>query len=160
MLSILAIIRGIYPNLSNTSMLKRKTFLFICYLIFRTYIKFWIVWKKSGVSWLKYLRNDSLWRKTQLLKRIAGLVLEDPSTINMLTGPKHYRSLQEITFILLFYHSDKDRARKRPFRSDRKVLNCFLSIIAILGGIYRNQTKCFYVKNNKLSDHMLLLEST
>ena len=35
-----------------------------------------------------------------------------------------------------------------------------LSIIAMLGGIYRNQTKCFYVKNNKLSDHMLLLEST
>ena len=61
---------------------------------------------------LKYFRNYSL-QKTWLGECIAGPVSEDPSAVNVLTCPKHCRSLQESIFIL-FYHSDIDRAVKSP----------------------------------------------
>ena len=45
---------------------------------------------------------------------MAGLVSEHPTAVHVLTGPKHYKSVQEGTFILLVHHSDVDRAGKRP----------------------------------------------
>ena len=55
-----------------------------------------------------------------LLKCIAGPVSEHPSAVNMLTGPKHYRSLQDSTFILLCHYSDIEKAGKHPSYSDLK----------------------------------------
>ena len=50
----------------------------------------------------------------RLLKFTAGPVSEHLSAVNILTGPKHGRSLQQITFIHFLQHFDKDRAGKRP----------------------------------------------
>ena len=60
----------------------------------------------------QYFRNYLL-RKTWLLKCITRPILERRLAVNVLTGPKRCRSLQESTLILPFYHSDIDRARKR-----------------------------------------------
>ena len=75
---------------------------------------------------LKYFRNYSL-RKMWLLKRIAGPFSEHPSGVNVLTGGKNCRSLQESTFILLFHHSDIDRTGKHPFLVRSKILGLLIS---------------------------------
>ena len=50
-----------------------------------------------------------------ILECIAGLVLEQTSAVNVLMGPKHSRSLQKGTFILLLHNSNMYRAGKCPF---------------------------------------------
>ena len=79
-----------------------KKFLSIIYCISRIYIKCWTFWRKTWVSYLKYFGNFSL-RKTWWLEWIAGPVSGHPLAVNVLTGPKHCRSLRESTFIILFF---------------------------------------------------------
>ena len=55
---------------------------------------------------------------------MAGLVSGQPSTFNVLIGPKHCGILQESTFILLAHHSDVDRAGKSDSLSDLKSYEC------------------------------------
>ena len=43
---------------------------------------------------------------------MTGPVSEHPLAVNVLTGPKHCRLLQESTFIVLFHSSEVHRARK------------------------------------------------
>ena len=50
----------------------------------------------------------------------AGPISENRSAVNVLTVHKHYASLQESSFILLFYYSVIDRAEKRSSLSDLK----------------------------------------
>ena len=45
----------------------------------------------------------------------TGLLSENPSAVNLLTGPTNCGNLQKRTFILRFNHSDIDRVRGRPF---------------------------------------------
>ena len=55
-----------------------------------------------------------------MLKCIAGLVSELPLAVNVLTGSKHCRTLQNRTFILRFDHFDLDWAGRCAFQSDLK----------------------------------------
>ena len=49
-----------------------------------------------------------------LLECITGPASEHPSAVNVLTGLKHWRSLQESTFIPFFHNFETDTAGKRP----------------------------------------------
>ena len=45
---------------------------------------------------------------------IPGPVSEHLWVVNVLTGPKHCRSLKQSTFTVLFFYCDIDRPRKCP----------------------------------------------
>ena len=99
-----------------------------------------------------------------MLECIASLASEYLSAINVLTGPKHYRTLQNRTFILRLHHADIYRAGKCRFQSDLKSQGCmlthFLQISVILSTkreTYSNQFKCAYLKNQKPFVDILIL---
>ena len=52
-------------------------------------------------------RNSGL-RKTFLLNRLKGPVLEHPSTFSVSTSPKHYWNLHSDTFVLFCHHPEKN----------------------------------------------------
>ena len=60
-----------------------------------------------------YFQNYSF-GKMLIFECVAGLLLEHPSEVKVLTGSKHCRSLQKQTFILRFHHSYLDKAGKGP----------------------------------------------
>ena len=51
-----------------------------------------------------YFRNYRL-SKTWLDQSLKSAVLENPPTVNMLKGPRHWRNLHDSTFIIFFHHS-------------------------------------------------------
>ena len=63
--------------------------------------------KKRKASELNYIKHYWL-RKTCLLKRLKGYVLEHPSKVNVFTSPKHCWNLNHSTFFLLCHHPIPD----------------------------------------------------
>ena len=111
MSSILAIILGIYHNQFKCIYFKnRKRFVDIV-LLFQNLRKILNILKKNlefhSLSISEFIHSENL-------ECIAGPVSEHPSAGNVLTAPKLCRSLRRSTFILLFHHSDIDRASERP----------------------------------------------
>ena len=78
--------------------LKNKT-LFLKYLLhFWNLHDFWPLWGKRWPSDLIYFRNYGVW-KMCLDKCLEIPILEHPSIVNMLKGPKHMGNLHDRTFI-------------------------------------------------------------
>ena len=102
-------------------------------------------------------------QKMWLLKCIKGPVLEHTLTVSVLTGPKHCWSPYGNTFILCFHQSKKNWFGKILCEL---VLKCYVyllthwlpmtSILLVISGIYRDQIKCNYLKNQKLFLEILL----
>ena len=160
---IIAIVRGIYNNRFKCIFLKNQKRFVDILLLFQNLHKILYFLKKSCASQLKHFRNYSL-QKTWMLECIASLASEYPSAINVLTGPKHYRTLQNRTFIRRLHHADIYRAGKCRFQSDLKsqgfMLTHFLQISVILSTkreTYSNQFKCAYLKNQKPFVDILIL---
>ena len=85
----------------NAFILKIKPFSWIFYSSFRMYMKFWMFSKKiepHSLTISQIIHSEKRW----LLKSIACYPSELLSAVNVLTGPKHYRSLQESTFYPAF----------------------------------------------------------
>ena len=52
---------------------------------------------------------------------------EHPLAVNVLMGPKHCRSYQESTSVLLFHRTGTDRAGKRPSLVRSEILGLFVN---------------------------------
>ena len=111
--SIPAIIWDFNPTNLNTFILTTKKFLWIFYCI-STSTENSEVFEKNLESHSLSISENYSHQKTLLHECLPCPVSEDLSGVNVLTGPKHCRSLQEMTFIVVFHYSDIDRARKLP----------------------------------------------
>ena len=69
------------------------------------------IFKKRWPSYLMYFRNYGP-RKTWLDKCLKGPVWEDPSTGNMVNGPKHWFNLNDSTFTIFVDHSEGNWVEK------------------------------------------------
>ena len=111
--------------------------------IFKICTKFETFRKKNWDSKLKYFR--SFWcRKRWILECVGGLVSEHHSAVNVLTSPKHCKSMQKRIFTQCFVNFNLDHAGKRCFYSYLKsqdyMLNHCLTMLAILTIITYNMT--------------------
>ena len=96
--------------------------------------------------------NFSL-QKSWILESIVGLVLDNHSSGNVLAGPNHCTSMENLTFILLFEHSATDKVRKDETLEnlqshDRMLSHCLpiLCILTTIGRNYSNQFKSIYLE--------------
>ena len=79
-------------------------------------------------------------------KCITRLLSENLLAVNVLTSPKRSLSLQKITFILLFLHSEPNCVKKSYFQSHLKFKDCLItrclettSILVVIETIYGYQ---------------------
>ena len=95
--------RCIYPK-------KKKIFRnFLC--IFHIYIKFWTFSKKKSLSWLMNFGKYGT-RKTWLDKWVTSPVWDDPSTSNIVNGPKHCFNLNVSIFSIFTGHCERNLVGK------------------------------------------------
>ena len=126
MVSILLIIRRIYPNQFKCSYLtnKKHSQFLAAFVKFTSDFK---ILKKRSASSVMHFQNYRL-RNKWLVKCFKSPVLEQPSTVNMIKCPKHCWNLHGGCFIILFHQSERTSVRKSlPF--------LMTSILFIIGTI-------------------------
>ena len=103
-----------------------------------------------------YFRTYGL-PKTLFVKRLKSDVLEDPSTSNMINGPKRFWNLGESTFTIFIGPCEDSPGWKSFSEWYAKSYDCLLThslpIIGILfltEPIYCNIFRCNYVRNERL----------
>ena len=95
-------------------------------------------------------------RKTWLGKRLKSPLSEDPSTSNMVNGPKHCWNLNDSTFTIFIDRCEENHALKIFCDWYWKSSDCFLthwlpmtSILFLTEAIYCNIFRCNYLRNEK-----------
>ena len=112
MTSILFLIKTIYCNIFRWNHLRNKKLFLHFYCIFEILIKFCIFPKQRWPSQMIYLWTYRP-HKTSLDNCLKSPVSEDPSTSNMVNGPKHCWNLNDTTFTIFIDPSeDKFRSKK------------------------------------------------
>ena len=93
---------------------KQKTFSEVFFCIFKTYIKFWIYFKKGRPESLINCRY-SRFRKTSLDKCLKSSVSEDPRTDDITNGLKDCCNLNESTFTIFINDGEGNCVGKSLF---------------------------------------------
>ena len=99
------------PNQFKCNYLKSKNIFWIFFFISKTYIKFWILWKKRWAAEIICFRKYRL-QKASLMKCLKSPVSEHLWAVNMLKAPKHCLNLHGSIFVIFFDHSERTWARK------------------------------------------------
>ena len=102
-------------------------------------------------------------RNTWLDKCLKSLFSEDPSTSNMVNGPKNSWNLNHSTFTIFIDYCEGNSGRKKLCERYAKSWNCFLthwllltSNIFLTEAIYCNMFICNYLRNEKLFQNFFL----
>ena len=99
------------PNQFKCNYLKSKNIFWIFFFISKTYIKFWILWKKRWAAEIICFRKYRL-QKASLMKCLKNPVSEHLWAVNMLKAPKHCLNLHCSTFVKCSHNSERKWARK------------------------------------------------
>ena len=116
------------PTNSSAIISISKTIFWIFFSVSGTYLKFWIISKKSWASELIFYWNYKL-ETADLLKSTKNRISQDFLTVNMLKGPKHCLNLHGSVFVIFFDLLSKKISPINALFEASEILRLFFSIV-------------------------------
>ena len=156
MTSILFLIERIYCNIFRCNYLRNWKIFLILFSIFEISNKFLTFFLKK-VTLIAYEIFNLSVKKKWLDKCLKSPVLEDPSTSNMVNGPRHCWNLNGSTFTIFIGQCEGNSVAKTFSWWYQNYLDYFLthwlpmtSILFLREAIYCNIFWCNYLRKRKL----------